>query len=443
MQSLISRKEETAMKKGFGFLALFTGVVTVLFLGSIAFSQPVTITYSDWHFAEKAWGASLRESVKVFEDTHPNIKVRIEPVSLAERNAKYVTSIEAGVGPDVYHVDDNSLALFIEKGYAYDVTPLINKEGKTFKDIFFDTSWNLLKRGQSYYGLPNNIAAMVLLYNQQMFKEAGLDLDKPPKTWEEFRDYAKKLTRDTHKDGKIDQWGAGFVFGKASFHLRFSSILFSLGGRYLSEDNKKSLMNSPEVVNAVQLLSDMQNKDKVFPPGIINAGAHDVRILMANRKIAMIVESIWTPSILNSINPDFKAFETIRMAPLPGKPVTCAFASCWLMNKNTKNPAAAWELMKYMSSKERLQKDWDDSTMLPARKDVAREYQPLVTDKFAKVVVSQIPNAIFVPQINEWPEIEDIFRAGVQSALTQEMSVKEALNRVNKQVQEILDKKYR
>jgi len=431
------------MKRGSGFLALFAGMVTILSLGSTAFSQPVTITYSDWHLAEKTWGASLRESVKVFEDTHPNIKVNLEPVSLAERNAKYVTAIEAGVGPDVYHVDDNSLALFIEKGYAYDVTPLLNKEGKAFKDIFFETSWNLLKRGQSYYGLPNNIAAMVLVYNQQMFKDAGLDPVKPPKTWTEFRDYAKKLTRDTHKDGKIDQWGAGFVFGKASFHLRFSSILFSMGGRYLTDDNKKSLMNSPEVVNALQLLSEMQNKDKVFPPGIVNAGAQDVRVLMANRKIAMMVESIWTPPQLDSINPDFKASETLRMAPMPGKPATCAFASCWLMNKNTKNPAAAWELMKYLSSKNREEKDWNDNMMIPARKDVATQYRPLITNPFAKVVVSQVPNALFVPQISEWPEIEDIFRAGVQSALTQEMSIKESLDRVNKQVQEILDKKYR
>jgi len=429
------------MRKGVGLLGTLVGAISVLFLASTAYSQTVTITYNDWHLAEKAWGASLRESVKAFESTHPNIKINAEPVSLAERNAKYVTAFEGGLGPDVYHVDDNSIALFIEKGYTYDVTPFINKEGKAFKDIFFDSGWELLRRGQSYYGLPNNIAAMVLNYNQQMFKEAGLDPEKPPKTWEEFREYAKKLTRDTNKDGKIDQWGAGFVFGKASFHLRFTSILYSMGGRYLSEDNKKSLANSPEVVKAVQFLSDLQNVDKVFPPGIVNAGAHDVRILMANRKIAMMVESIWTNSIVDSINPDFKAAQTMRVAPVPGKPATCAFASSWLMNKNTKNAAAAWEFMKFMSSKERLQKDWDDSTMLPARKDVAREYRPLVNDPFARMVASQIPNSTFVPQIKEWPEIEDIFRAAVQSALTREMGIKEALDRANTQMQEILDKR--
>jgi maltose-binding protein MalE len=79
--------------------------------------------------------------------------------------------------------------------------------------------------------------------------------------------------------------------------------------------------------------------------------------------------------------------------------------------------------------------------MLPARKYVAREYRPLVNDPFARMVASQIPNSTFVPQIKEWPEIEDIFRAAVQSALTREMGIKEALDRANTQMQEILDKR--
>jgi multiple sugar transport system substrate-binding protein len=429
------------MRRGVGWITGLMGALGGLCLASSALAQAVTITYSDWHLAEKQWGASLRESVKAFESAHPNIKVDAQPVSLAERNAKYATAFEGGMGPDIYHVDDNSTALFIDKGYTYDVTPLLTKEGKAFKDLFFDSSWELLRRGQTFHGLPNNIAAMVLNYNQQMFKDAGLDPEKPPKTWEEFREYAKKLTRDTKKDGRIDQWGAGFVFGKASFHLRFTSILYSLGGRYLSDDFKKSLANSPDVVKAVQFLTDMQNVDKAFPPGIVNAGAHDVRILMANRKIAMMVESIWTNPILDSVNPEFKAAQTMRVAPMPGKPATCAFASSWLMNKNTKQAAAAWEFMKFMSSRERLQKDWDDNTMLPARKDVATQYRPLISNPFAKVVASQIPNSIFVPQIKEWPEIEDIFRASVQSALTKEMGVKEAMDKANQQIQEILDKR--
>jgi multiple sugar transport system substrate-binding protein len=424
-----------------GWITGVLGVVGLFCMLSAVGAQTVTISYSDWHLAEKQWGASLRESVKTFESKHPNIKVDAQPVSLAERNAKYVTAFEGGLGPDVYHVDDNATALFIDKGYTYDVTPLLTKEGKAYKDQFFDAGWELLRRGQSFYGLPNNIAAMVLNYNQQMFKDAGLDPEKPPKTWDEFREYAKKLTRDTKKDGRIDQWGAGFVFGKASFHLRFTSILYSMGGRYLSEDYKKALANSAEVLKAMQVLVDMQNVDKSFPPGIVNAGAQDVRVLMANRKIAMMVESIWTNPILDSINADFKAAQTMRVAAMPGKPATCAFASSWLMNKNTKNAAAAWEFMKFMSSKEREEKDWDDNTMLPARKDVATQYKPLITNPFAKVVASQIPNSTFVPQIKEWPEIEDIFRASVQSALTKEMGVKEAMDKAQQQIQEILDKR--
>jgi multiple sugar transport system substrate-binding protein len=48
-----------------------------------------------------------------------------------------------------------------------------------------------------------------------MFKAAGLDVNAPPKTWDEFLAYAKKLTRNTDGDGKIDQWGFGTVAAKS------------------------------------------------------------------------------------------------------------------------------------------------------------------------------------------------------------------------------------
>ena len=416
-------------------------IISILLpVASWAKKDVVEITFSDWHLAEKRWGASLLESIKTFEKMHPNIKIKPEPVSLKERNVKYVTSIEAGYGSDVFHMDDNAMAMFIEKRYVKNVTSYVEKEGEAFKSAYYGPSWKIVTRDGVMWGLPNQLSSMILVYNKKMFLDAGLDPTQPPKDWETFREYSKKLTRDTNGDGKVDQWGAGFVFGQASFHLRFSGLLFSLGGRYLSGDYKKSLLNSPQVVEAVEYLVSLK-EDGIFPPGIVNAGCHDVRILMANNKIAMLVGSMWTPSILDSINKEFDSFNTVGMAPLPGKPATCAFFCAWFINKNSKHPEEAWEFMKFLSSKERLEKVWDDQTMLAARKDVSEKYPNIVNNEFAKVVASQLPNAISIPQIKEWPEIENIVRASVQSALTKERSVKEAMDDAHTQIQAILDKK--
>jgi len=432
----------SAMKTMCKLFGLVLGMAVTLFVVpdvSSAQKDVVTISFSDWHLAEKRWGASLLESIAEFEKIHPNIKIKPEPVSLKERNVKYVTAIEGGIGPDVFHMDDNAMAMFIEKGFVKDVTAYVKKEGQAFKDAFYEPAWNIVSKDGSIWGLPTNMSSMVLIYNKKMFEAAGLDPNAPPKDWESFREYSKKLTRDTDGDGKTDQWGAGFVFGPASFHLRFSALLFSLGGKYLSDDNKQSLLNSPQVMDALTYLVNLK-EDGIFPPGIVNAGAHDVRILMANKKIAMMVGSAWTPSIVDSIDKNFDTFNTIEMAALPG-PSTCAFFCAWFINKNSKHPDEAWEFVKFLSSKKRLEKDWDDNTMLAARKDVNEKYPAILKDKFAKVMVAQFPNSVPIPQIKEWPEIENIVRSAVQSALTKERTVKDALSDAHAQVQEVLNKK--
>ena len=429
------------MKSIIRTLLIITGTLPFLFAPQtvLASEKKVKITYADWHLAESPSSEQLLGSVEIFEAKNPNIDVIPQPVSLKERDAKFMTAIEAGHGPDVYHIDDPPRPGFIKKGYAKDITPFIEKEGKAFIDKYFESAWNAMKRNGRYYGMPNQLVSMVLVYNSEMFKAAGLDPNNPPKTWEDFRSCVNKLTRDTNGDGKIDQWGCGFVFGPASFHLRFSALLYSLGGNYVSDDGKKSLMNSTEVKEALQFLVDLKN-DGVFPPGIVSAGCHDVRILLANKKIGMIVGSQWTPGICDSVNPNLNADEIIEMAPLPGKPVTCAHFTNWTMNRNTKNADAAWEFMKYMSSDERMKRMLDSEKMLSANKAVSMHYPPIVNNRWAKVISSQLRNAKPIPQITAWPEVQDLVRAAVQDALTKKKTVSEALEQCHMRVQQILDR---
>ena len=238
-----------------------TGVIMltlalIFFTGSVAFAKQVTISYSDWQLAQDIWGRSLREAIAEFERMNPDIKVKTEPIALGQRDVKFTTAIRGGKGPDVFALDANPVKQYIKEGWVKDLTPFIAKEGgsKWLAD-FYPVSLMPVSENGKTYGVPKNVVAMVLVYNSETFKKAGIK--GPPKTWKEFREISKKLTMDTNGDGKIDQWGATLVLAKACFDLRFSVVLRGHGGDFLTADWKKSNLDSPEAKQAFNMVAEM------------------------------------------------------------------------------------------------------------------------------------------------------------------------------------------
>ena len=405
---------------------------------SSVMGEQVTLRFSDWHLTEDVWNKSLTEAMEIFHKQHPNIKVVMEPVSYKEKETKYTVESAAGRAPDVFHVHAFSLPMFFSKGFAKDLTPFIDKEGPGFLDAWYPLPLKLMQHEGKMHAMPGDYMTMVLFYNTNMFKAVGLDVNKPPKTWDEFLAYAKKLTRDTDGDGKVDQWGFGTVGAKSpGFSLRFGPFIWSHGADYLTPDMKKSALNTPEAGEAFAFFSGLYTQHKVVPPGLTAMGPQDVRTQLAQKKVAMILGSGWTPPIVNKINPDLNAYEVLKCAPAPmkDKPATAIWLSSWVMSPNTKHPAEAWELLKFITSKEMELKWFKDNRVTSARKDVSGVAPDILNDKFASVMASQLPYGQVEPQIKQWPEIMDTFTTSLQEAIVgmkpPEKALAEAHERTN------------
>ena len=409
-----------------------------IFSAGPVFSDQAKLRFSDWHLTEDVWNKSLTEGIETFQKMHPNIQVKMEPVSYKEKETKYTVESAAGRAPDVFHVHAFSLPMFFSKGFAKDLTPYIEKEGAGFLDAWYPLPVELMKHNGKVMAMPGDYMTMVLFYNTEMFKDAGLDPKKPPKNWDEFLDYAKKLTRDTDGDGKVDQWGFGTVGAKSpGFSLRFGPFLWSFGGDYLTPDMKKSALNTPEAKEAFTFFVELFTKHKVVPPGLTSMNPQDVRTQLAQKKVAMIMGSGWTPPIVNKINPDLNAFEVLECAPAPTKRIqaTAIWLSSWVMSPNTKHPDEAWELMKFITSKEMELKWFVDNRVTSSRKDVSGVAPEILNDKFASVLASQLPYGKVEPQIKQWPEIMDTFTTSLQEAIVgmkdPEKAISEADERIN------------
>ncbi len=420
--------------------------------------RAVTLQLSDWHLTEPHWDKAIREQMAVFEKENPTIKVELVPVTYAEKENRYITEIQTGAGPDLIHLHGFSIRSFIENGFLYDLTPFIEKESKTawggnFIDTWFPQTVELMKSEGRYYAIPSDFMSMVLFYNKNLFREAGLDPERPPQTWDEFLADAKKLTRDRNGDGIIDTWGFGTVGAvDPGFELRFTPILLSFGATYFTLDNKCSALNSPEAKEAFNFYIRLVTEDKIVPPGVITKNPGDVRKQMADEEIAMNIGSGWTVPIVNDLNPKLNAAEVLAAAPVPvqaGRSVqkpTTAWISAWMINKNTKHPQEAWQLLKFMTSKATDEYWFTEARVLSARQDVSGgledrgvlPYNPLLKDPFSKVIAAELKHAQFVPQIKEWPQIIEIINRAAQSGFSGAKTADQALSEAHNEINTIL-----
>jgi len=405
----------------------------------------VTIVFSDWHLTETHWEKSLKEAIAAFEQRHPNINVELDYVSYGEKETKYQTAMQARQGPDVVHLHAYSLRSFIDRGYLLKLDDFIAKEGGGFLDAWYPQTLELMQHEGQTFALPGDFMAMTLFYNRKHFAEAGIS--RAPKTWDEFLETAKKLTVDTNGDGKVDRWGFGTVGAiDPGWELRFTPFLYSFGGQYLTDDARCSALDEPEALRAIEFFTDLYTEHKVVPPGVTSQNPGTVREQLANEQVSMALGSGWTPPIVDSINPKLNAAETLETVPVPkaegATPTagTTAWLSAWAINANSEHPEEAWELLKFITSKEMEQKWFDDARVLSARKDVSGPggYQALLEDKFASVVAKELENAKFVPQIPQWPQVAEVVNTAVQEVFSGKATAAEAVRSAHERVNDIL-----
>lgn len=424
-----------------GAAAAVLGAVAGIPAGASA--EDITITYSDWQLAQDIWGKSLRGAIAEFEKQNPGIKVAAEPVALGQRDVKFTTAIRAGAGPDVFALDANPVKQYIQSGWAKDLTPFVEKEGgKKFLDDFYARTLDVVSEGGKVFGLPMNVVAMVMVYNEAMFKEAGID--KVPETWDAFRAAMKKLTKATTAGGPVDQWGWTIVAAQACFDLRFSVILRGFGGDFLTPDWKKSALDTPQAKEAFKYVVDMIQEDKTMPPGVAQVDCNAARRLLANKKTAVKIGTTWSLPEVSGMNPALDGWKVLKMSHIPQKVVddksvrSTLFQKSLFVNPNTKNAEAAWKLAKFLTEPKQMQKWFDDNLMLSARKSVNETYAPITSSPFAVTVAKEIDRAAFLPLIPKWPEILEAFRQNLQEAIAKSKTPDEALANAHNQVNAIL-----
>jgi ABC-type glycerol-3-phosphate transport system substrate-binding protein len=387
-------------------------------------AAPAKIKLTYWHFLGGQMGKRHETLVAEFNKANPDIEVE----SLYSGNAwtmrdKLLAAVAGKQPPDVSMIDQFWAAQLASTGAIIKMQTLIDGADGIDKADVNKTAWMTATVDGEIWTMPYAMSNIVLYYNKDMFKAVGLDPNKPPTTWGELVDYAKKLTRDVNGDGKIDEWGLSFPItantGTVYYYITF---LWQAGGELYNADYTKVAFNSPAGVEALQFWMDLVHKHGVVPLAPPAEGFTVGRIAM----------ELASSSTLETRQGKCKFPIGVAHIPAGKNKVTGVGGNNLAIFKNTSaKEAAAWKFVKWMSSPE-MNLKWGTMTgYTPLRDSVVnsqgyKDY--LKANPEVATMAAQMAVARPRPNNETYPEVSRILGLAVEKALFSKADPKQLLD---------------
>jgi multiple sugar transport system substrate-binding protein len=297
---------------------------------------PVVVSITDAALEDDAVG--IEQQRWLLEQFHLlRSEVVIDPNPYRYDPQTFITRTHSPL-EDTYAVPLTAARALIEGGYAADITHYV-------EDTLYPAAYHpaLLTLAQdaygNIYGLPHAANGMGLMYNRRLFEEAGLDPDKPPQTWGEVREYARRIhARLEGVDGfNIRNEGALGGWMSVALMVTFGGeTVQSVDGRWIAAYNNNAM------VAAMQLMHDLRWKDGTTTSDIATWGNYALVLDFGAGKTAMTIASAdtlgWMIRNLDDLPVDEIGFG--RM-PNGGANATLGEGRVWLYN-----PASSPEVLE-------------------------------------------------------------------------------------------------
>src|SRR5580704_9169389 len=204
-----------------------------------------------------------------FEKANPGIKVKpIYSGSYQDTITKVLTALKGGDAPQTAVALSTDMFTLIDEDAILPFDEAVKgAEGKAWFGSFYPGFMANSQTGGKTWGIPFQRSTVVLYWNKDAFKEAGLDPEKAPASWEEMRDFAKKLTK-RDASGNVSQWGIEIPSSGFPYWL-FQGLTTEAGATLMNPEGTKVFFDNSQVVEALQYWVDLARTDKVQPPGIV------------------------------------------------------------------------------------------------------------------------------------------------------------------------------
>lgn len=387
---------------------------------SDASREPVRISFmSDW-----AGGARLKtieDSLTLWQQQQPTISVEFRPTDSVQ--VKVTADLAAGTAADVVMWGGNELDNYV------DLMPFVKRDKVDMKQFLFVDPFFLHQGGQYAMPFQYNMEG-TYFYNRDLFQREGVAPPTAQWTWNELAEAGLRLTRPDQR-----QWGL-----QSYLNSDFEVMVRSLGADLISQDMKRTTLNTPQAREAAQWLVDRIQRDR----SLVRGGAvPEVRDLLqqgqsqafqAGRAGIMSLNAGWVGVLESTIGFGNFVWDVMPtpVAPGTGKATPLLGDHPHTMTKRPGRTAAqadaAWRFILFMSGPDVMEFVAEGRTSIPVHKKALNGARYLRQPPESVTLIPRlVESASFRRQFKHWGEWRSAIFAELEGAWTGAMGVSAAL----------------
>jgi multiple sugar transport system substrate-binding protein len=396
---------------------LLTSVLVPGFAGGKAETPARNVTITHWYWADNSrYSQIMQEMVADFNATNGKgitVVAHEYPWDGGKYSENVFTAAMGGGGPDTASWKLTATPLFTANKLLASLDSFINNWKD--KGLIEDSLYSVMRQaggGSSIYVMPWNTQVLYVYYRPSMFRAAGIDI---PKTYDEFLEACKKLTRDTNGDGRTDVYGFG-MRGSTGGQEPWGSFIWGRGGNFDRMDTPQAIAGMNDYIALY--------KNGYAPPTAPTDGFQQIIAGFKGGITAMTVHHTGSAAEMEAtFGDDVSAFAfpkgTGQWTSM-GDTDNVIFESC-------KNKEAAFEWLAYLATG-KGQETWCTETgNVPVSKEVQKLPQ-FQDNRFMKASIDGAPFAGILPILPATTEfISVIWPNTIGGALTGQISAEEAM----------------
>ncbi|MBD3307179.1 extracellular solute-binding protein [candidate division KSB3 bacterium] len=385
---------------------------------------------------------SIEPLLPEFEE-ETGIKVVFEKVVYTVMHEKLVPQLMAGEGNGSYdflQVDNYWVGEFVMAGWLRPLDEHLEATPEIQLDNYIQANVEMFTVGDQTYFIPQWTYPMGLVYRTDVVndpefhefyeQETGQEWSFPPKDLFEYAEMAKAANDFTPDD----VYGAAMQGAKIDpLVMELSNYLFALGGDFYDRTEWKATFDSQEGIDALKVYKDLL--ENAAQPGASGANFDDAfNVFGQGKAVFAITYNFLMPWLLDETNS--VVHDRVEFIGLPGGGLLGGWA--WAIPVSSPHPEAAWEFIKWVEQKE-VQKARGMGGGMPAVKWIYDDPEFLDKYTFQKHAGEIIATGTPVPVISQSTRMVEIIGEYASSALIGDMSIEEALQMANEELNEIID----
>lgn len=409
-----------------------TGNVGSASSGGETAAEKIEITFQHIGGTVPAQVELLEQMAKDFNAKYPEISVKVVHVGWGEAYSVFQRQVVVGDAPDLVMLTAQWASEYQTLGAFAPINDLVSQETL---DIFLENGFVMGDDGK-VYGLPWDGSIWSFFYRTDLFEEAGLDPNQPPKTWDELLQYARTLAKE-------DRYGFAFPASGWEPDDYFLPFMWQAGNDVVETvgDGWKSVINNEAGLAAAKFVYDLTNTHQVTPKTITGMDWEAVMNSFINGNTAMMLNGMWVANSLLA-NADLEGKWATAQSPAGVRQAVLGYPNTLHVTQQSEHKEAVGKLLEFI-----FLGDGDAPTYYEQYCEVTGVVgwtKAFPESEFAKnpvfaPFVDQVPysrNRPIVPKYEEFRQLH--FNPGIQSLILGDLTPEQFVKTMDEKLNELL-----